>query len=215
MTRFASGAVILACGLLLLHPIEAFGDETAIAGFSGDLFEIEEDGRVKYHDRLFVHRSGFRVTFNGIKESVTFIIDVNEKSTIILNDTDKEYLVISTSENYRIFFALLFGGSDTCSANNHTEIQATHTGSDAIAGRAVEQWRCDFRIDDEPEFLIMWIDPDLQFPIQTKDQDGEILRLLNIEKGPLPVSLFQAPNDYSQCDKITFDGWTLGSSDRE
>lgn len=69
-------------------------------------------------------------------------------------------------------------------------------GRETVAGRTTEK----YAMTDEEETTTVWIDRELHFPVQVRDENDEgvysEMKLLEVVPGPQPAHLFELPKDY-------------------
>jgi hypothetical protein len=70
-------------------------------------------------------------------------------------------------------------------------------GQETIAGRDTIAFRA--RLPDDRE-MVGWIDPDLQFPLRIRSEDGITVTAENIRNEPQAATLFEIPSNFRKFD---------------
>jgi hypothetical protein len=173
------------------------GEEWQGTAFSADFSEtFGNSGQEAQRGRMYLDEPGMRMETTEEGEPVVMIIRFAENDMLSLVPGEKIYM--------KIPYAFVVDGQNARLEQKFAGpcaefAQREKLGSDTVAGRATEKWRCAGSYEDEAD-ATEWYDPELGIPLRAEDEDGGRFELSNIQVGSQPANLFQPPADYQVMD---------------
>ena len=189
------GAAATAAVFLLGSAYSAKAEIYDGPGFAGTAWFNGESGKVEKAGTINVGRAGFLINMVSEGQKVSSLFKWNSETVWSLMHDQKMYMEMSQEqigwEPYE---------DRACRGYANEEKQ----GSETLAGRATEKWRCTDQTavapGGTPSDATVWYDPELQFGVKSVEDNGNIFEIRDIERGAQAASLFKVPDDYQKLD---------------
>jgi hypothetical protein len=198
-----SGWAVLMC-LILALPLIVSSTAWAekIQPYSADQYVIH-NGKEQKVGSIYVSKDKMRMEHSmpGEMEQMVIITRQDKKLTWTVFPEKKKYIESSlTEENMKMSAA--FGSP----ANMKVKTSEESLGFETISGYKCEKKRISSTMDmmgtQVTSRSTIWMSEDLNFPIRTEAEGGEITELRNIKEGSQKDSLFEIPSGLTKAADI-------------
>ena len=190
--------IITVAGLIAaaLTALPAGAGEYTGPGFSGDYFFGESGTADQPVGNMHVGRTGMRMNMKSEGRNFATIILWDNPAAFSLMIEQKMYMEVPPEQTGAMSE---FEGKPCFGYKSSKKL-----GSETIAGRKTEKWRCNGQLQTEPgepaSDATMWFDQELQFPIRDVNDSGDAYEVRNIKIGRQDASLFKIPPGFKKFD---------------
>jgi hypothetical protein len=179
------------------------GFSAAAQQFSGDL--VRTDARAtttRPVGKINVFQDKVRLETSDVPGG--FFLVLGDSGTAYFVRPAQKIFMDARQSSHLIQMFVVVGLDDPCTrwramamiagaANETTEWRCERISDDIVNGRRVIKY---WGISPANRKYLVWIDPQLHFPVRLRYEDGTILDLVDIQDALEPESLFVVPADY-------------------
>jgi len=181
------GRMGIVMSLLVLFAL--FGQVSAV-DFSADMTDTQGDNVKK--SKLFVRGGNYSLDVDESGEKLLIIVDTQNKQTVIVVYSDKEFRVIPSDDMMSVMNDPFQG-----------YIYMAGMGEEKSAGaETVNGYECDkfIIIMQDTEVMTKWVAKKLNFPIKivAHGNPEKVMELSNITEGPVKESRFKIPEGFTK-----------------
>jgi hypothetical protein len=209
MLVMTKGPIIVWFRRSLLGLVVALGWDCAPARaqqFLADLVIVHDDGgAASPAGKLRVFDNKVRIETPDVAGGF-FLVDGAKRTAYFARPVDRTFMEARQSSRLTRLFVHV-DPTDPCrqwqtmaklaGVAVQNEWRCERVGQETIGGRAVIAYRA--RLSDDRD-MVGWIDPELQFPLRVRTEDGATVTAENIREEPQSASLFEIPSNFRKFD---------------
>jgi hypothetical protein len=184
------------------------GDAAQAQQFSANLVSINAQGEVSATGKIYVANGKVRIETSDLPDSF-LIVDAAFPAAYLVRPAQRIFMDSKQSSRLTEIFVPL-DPADPC---RRWQVMAEIGAVVALDAR----WRCEAirhetvdgrdtiqyqALSPQHRQSTAWIDPQLNFLMRIRFEDGTVNDLKNIQEGPQPASLFEVPASYRKFDPL-------------
>jgi hypothetical protein len=207
MLAMTRSPMIVRCRLSLLGLVVVLASAPARAQqFLADLaIARSEGGAVSPAGKLRVFNNKVRIETPDFADGF-FLIDGAKPAAYFARPADRTFMDARQSSRLTRLFVRVDPADPCRQWQTMAELagvavqnpwRCERVGQETVAGRDAIAFRA--RLPDDRE-MVGWIDPDLQFPLRIRTEDGVTVTAENIRMEPQAASLFEIPSNFRKFD---------------